>query len=423
MFPIWGSSTNSVHIPGLCWKQLTPEQREVWEAKAVLAQAEHRANYPDWRFRPGANALAKLKNKDGNSAGTSRRRSVRRPTKDQPATEEGGEEEESVAADTKGKGKAKAKTNRIPSIEEIRCAKIAGFVAEGIRGEELEFAVKEWEGDRKIPKTNTRSVKSKSRTSQASSSSSSQIKPHPITPSQSLSFAKHAPEESPEAPPVSPQNSRTPSIDLHSKSPTSENSADTKISPIEPSTNIALQDVPLTHMFKRSLSAPVSNVRLPSAPSLEKSDSLIVERPSPSPSPAPNPGEWGTFKPLPIHQETPTRSHNRRDTISFPMPSTSSTVPFDPPHHLTWQEAENQRRMEEMQGPDSWWTSRPPASSSHFAYSDDKNPHREQNDHVKFTTDGMGYESSEQGNQFDRAYLEVWLSSYWSDFLIAKVYL
>src|ERR1700734_3682166 len=50
---------------GMYWKTLPREEREVWEAKALVAQAEHRKRYPDWRFRPGANALAKLKVKDG----------------------------------------------------------------------------------------------------------------------------------------------------------------------------------------------------------------------------------------------------------------------------------------------------------------------------------------------------------------------
>ncbi|KAK7685511.1 hypothetical protein QCA50_011376 [Cerrena zonata] len=48
-------------IIGKYWKTLPREEREVWEAKAIVAQAEHRKRYPDWRFRPSANALAKVK--------------------------------------------------------------------------------------------------------------------------------------------------------------------------------------------------------------------------------------------------------------------------------------------------------------------------------------------------------------------------
>ncbi|KAL0960284.1 hypothetical protein HGRIS_011911 [Hohenbuehelia grisea] len=56
------------------WKTLPPEERAEWEAKALAAQAEHRRRYPDWRFRPGANALAKLKVKDGGGGGSRRKR-------------------------------------------------------------------------------------------------------------------------------------------------------------------------------------------------------------------------------------------------------------------------------------------------------------------------------------------------------------
>ncbi|KAF8879400.1 hypothetical protein BD779DRAFT_1155694 [Infundibulicybe gibba] len=60
--PEWALITTCA---GMYWKTLPREEREKWEAKAVVAQAEHRRRYPDWRFRPGANAMAKLKVKDG----------------------------------------------------------------------------------------------------------------------------------------------------------------------------------------------------------------------------------------------------------------------------------------------------------------------------------------------------------------------
>lgn len=64
------------------WKSLSREERESLEAKAVIAQAEHRNKYPDWRFRPGANAMANLTIKDGGAV--IRRRSTRSRTKDPP---------------------------------------------------------------------------------------------------------------------------------------------------------------------------------------------------------------------------------------------------------------------------------------------------------------------------------------------------
>jgi hypothetical protein len=55
------------------WKTLPREEREAWEAKAVIAQAEHRKRYLDWRFRPGANVMARSKFKDGGGGGPTRR--------------------------------------------------------------------------------------------------------------------------------------------------------------------------------------------------------------------------------------------------------------------------------------------------------------------------------------------------------------
>src|SRR6202020_2719422 len=108
---------------GMYWKTLPREEREVWEAKALVAQAEHRKRYPDWRFRPGANAMAKLKVKDG--PGTSKRRH----SHTRKAKEEVEEQEKS---------------------KEKRCAKIADLLIEGKKGSDLEAAVKQWEGDRMI---------------------------------------------------------------------------------------------------------------------------------------------------------------------------------------------------------------------------------------------------------------------------------
>ncbi|KAI6027060.1 hypothetical protein EDC04DRAFT_2719281 [Pisolithus marmoratus] len=96
-----GNHSTLSKIIGKYWKTLPREEREVWEAKAVVAQAEHRRRYPDWRFRPGANALAKLK------AELSRR------------------------------------TNK--KNNDARCAIIADLLVEGKTGVDLEDAVRKWE--------------------------------------------------------------------------------------------------------------------------------------------------------------------------------------------------------------------------------------------------------------------------------------
>ncbi|KIK95461.1 hypothetical protein PAXRUDRAFT_826992 [Paxillus rubicundulus Ve08.2h10] len=116
-----GNHSTLSKIIGKYWKTLPREEREVWEAKALVAQAEHRRRYPDWRFRPGANALAKLKVKDGPQT-PSRRRS--------------------------GQGGRKPKANSAGKSRKSgdeRCAMIADLLVEGKTGVDLEDAVKRWE--------------------------------------------------------------------------------------------------------------------------------------------------------------------------------------------------------------------------------------------------------------------------------------
>ncbi|GLB42477.1 putative high mobility group [Lyophyllum shimeji] len=48
-------------IIGNCWRALPLEEKRVWEVKAKHAKAEHKARYPEYRFRPVHN---KNKNKD-----------------------------------------------------------------------------------------------------------------------------------------------------------------------------------------------------------------------------------------------------------------------------------------------------------------------------------------------------------------------
>ncbi|KAI0783776.1 hypothetical protein C8Q75DRAFT_686535, partial [Abortiporus biennis] len=108
---IEGNHSSLSKIIGKYWKSLPREEREVWEAKAIVAQAEHRKKYPDWRFRPAANALAKVK--DG-----PRRRSNR-----------------------KGRGQAEKEVRS----REQRCAKIADLLVAGKMGSALEAAIEQYD--------------------------------------------------------------------------------------------------------------------------------------------------------------------------------------------------------------------------------------------------------------------------------------
>ena len=195
--------------------------------------------YPDWRFRPGANALAKLKTD----------------------TDQG----------EKRKGKEKGRNKPSARMLSLRCAKIADFVADGIRGEELEVAVKEWEGDRKMGKEKSQ----KPRVSRARGASSA-------------SASTHAPSDS-----LSPQ------------------------------------------------------IDIPAGPS--------------------------------------------RATTSFDTPQ----------QHLTWQDAENQRRIEEMQEPNSWW-GESEVEPSAFGYHGST-----QHTQCASGISEMGYENCGGAHYFDGGYVEV----------------
>lgn len=345
--------------------------------------------------------------KDEGGTVSTRRRSVRSRTKDAAAVEER-EDDDFVAAEAKGKGKektrGKSKSTRPLSIEETRCAKIAGFVAEGIKGEELEVAVKQWEGDHRIPKAVSKPSRPKGRAPSGTSAVSSHVRSHSDMALTTQSFSPvpkpfqaessdtpiHTPTESPSAPTPPKTDNRSPPEPGSGHLPT--NSEPTSTHP----------ELPLTHMFKRSLSAPAPNHRLPYSQSSGLSESSNDEFSTKSAEPSP--AVWGTFKPLEM-QEAPTRTHThvRRDTISFPMPSHQAATASDFPH-LTWQEAENQRRMEEMQNPDTWWTQKAPMEDSpHYTFEDNQE-HRHS---VDLSINNMGYDVPDGGSQFDRGYREV----------------
>ncbi|KAI0330758.1 hypothetical protein GY45DRAFT_1409904 [Cubamyces sp. BRFM 1775] len=108
---IEGNHSALSKIIGKYWKALSQDDRKVWEAKAVAALAEHRKKYPDWRFRPAANALAKVK--DG-----PRRRGNRR-----------------------GRGQSETEERS----REKRCAKIADLLVEGKTGTDLAAAIQQYD--------------------------------------------------------------------------------------------------------------------------------------------------------------------------------------------------------------------------------------------------------------------------------------
>ncbi|KZT69144.1 hypothetical protein DAEQUDRAFT_765692 [Daedalea quercina L-15889] len=209
---IEGNHSALSKIIGKYWKALPREEREVWEAKAVVAQAEHRKKYPDWRFRPSANALAKVK--DG-----PKRRS------------------------RKGRGEAEKEVRS----REKRCAKIADLLVAGKTGPALEAAVKEYdcvaEGATKTEEVNVEAAVCAAAATTAATAPKEEAEDGKdgglaVNPSQ-VAESLHGP--------IDTRPGRAGGAGARSQTPNAECDSRFKI--------------PLTSMFKRSSSAPASHSR------------------------------------------------------------------------------------------------------------------------------------------------------------------
>lgn len=223
------------------WKTLPREEREIWEAKAHVALAEHRKKYPDWRFRPGANALAKLKIKD--NPGTQKRRS------------------------SQSSRKSKGETEPKEKSDEMRCAKIADFLVEGKTGVDLEAALKEWESspkDTRVPAGKNGVVKGKGANKKKERAKVVQTAVKPSTDR-------------------IPNNNDNHTVVAIQQPSATDNVAEAIAAAYKEDTAAprslsadARFEVPLTAMFKRSLSAPASHT--PSGPDFSQDSVLYGAR-------------------------------------------------------------------------------------------------------------------------------------------------
>jgi len=89
-------------IIGNCWRALPLEEKRVWEIKAKHAKAEHKARYPEYRFRPVHN-----------------------------------------------KNKEKKKEKATPTAEdERRCEEVAQLLLDGMKGDQLAAAIRKLDEDK-----------------------------------------------------------------------------------------------------------------------------------------------------------------------------------------------------------------------------------------------------------------------------------
>ncbi|KAI0641453.1 hypothetical protein C8Q79DRAFT_929948 [Trametes meyenii] len=201
---IEGNHSALSKIIGKCWRALPREERQVWEAKALVALSEHRKKYPDWRFKHAANTLAKVK--DG-----PRKRGNR-----------------------KGRGQSeKEERNR-----EKRCAKIADLLVAGTTGTDLAAAIQQYdcEADRGRKPKEEGGVSVVQARGGRRVGSVQDVKAHVVDTMQSVTSG---------------------AVDSAAETP------DQKISDSRSSADRRF-DVPLTWMYKRSSSAPAPRARAPS---------------------------------------------------------------------------------------------------------------------------------------------------------------
>lgn len=101
-------------IIGNCWRQLPLDEKRIWEIKAKQEKANHKAQFPHYRFRPIHN---KNKNKDKSSTTAPTATSLVNNNPDGTTQEE----------------------------EERRCEQVAHLLLEGMKGEELARAVRDFD--------------------------------------------------------------------------------------------------------------------------------------------------------------------------------------------------------------------------------------------------------------------------------------
>ena len=97
-------------IIGLTWQNLPHEERQVWHAKAKVALEEHKRRYPEYAFRP---------------------------------------------LNAKNKGQEKRKVREVGPKDLKRCEKIAELLVEGMKGAQLDAAIKEFDATH-VPEVVTR---------------------------------------------------------------------------------------------------------------------------------------------------------------------------------------------------------------------------------------------------------------------------
>lgn len=120
-------------IVGMVWHNLSFEERQIWQAKAKRALAEHKRRFPEYSFRPSN------KDKAIKAVGVNGEVARARDGSAPPSTTM------TTGATTVP---AKRKQRECGPRDEARCEHIAALVAKGLKGQSLEDAVKHFDATR-----------------------------------------------------------------------------------------------------------------------------------------------------------------------------------------------------------------------------------------------------------------------------------
>ncbi|KLO08106.1 hypothetical protein SCHPADRAFT_944719 [Schizopora paradoxa] len=140
-------------IVGMVWHALPFREREVWQAKARKALAEHRRKYPGYSFRPakdrsrGGGGAGGGNGNGGNSGGTGG--SGGGASEDGRAKRDGSIPPTSTSSSTSTTGTTtKRKQREVGPRDVARCEQIAALLSKGLKGKDLEDAIKEFDAKR-----------------------------------------------------------------------------------------------------------------------------------------------------------------------------------------------------------------------------------------------------------------------------------
>ncbi|KZS96397.1 hypothetical protein SISNIDRAFT_438143, partial [Sistotremastrum niveocremeum HHB9708] len=113
--------TTLSRIAGICWRDMKHEEKETWREMARKAMEDHKKRYPLYRYNP----------RDGRGSGSS----------GDPSSSAGGKI---------GRIKRKVKEIAGPPLDPERCKEIARMLVQGKKGDELEDAVRKFDGRRDV---------------------------------------------------------------------------------------------------------------------------------------------------------------------------------------------------------------------------------------------------------------------------------